>query len=361
MTVKDLLRKNTGLSSSNVVSVAEPERSTATLKATKVLLVAGNYQREHPLLKEMMKLPQSQREKITLVEIAQKCQLESNTQTALIPACHRKELILEALDGLLEAIRERSPGIHNRKARKLRSRFARSLNLYFRKLGRNIPYRDLPGYLDRNAVREAVTPDDEAIRLAANATDAMNQELNSILRKNIEDGYLLGATQAHQLYRIEPTFDLLDDGAVQWMNNRSAQLVTKIDQVTRERLSATLARGARAGDSVPRLARRIRAEVKSMADISKGRAHLIANTELNEAMSEAGLQTYTRLNIKGKSWSTVGDDRVSDDCRANQGAGIIPLAQIFPGGVGRPPQHPGCRCTLVPERMGAPAPTGLGL
>ena len=137
-------------------------------------------------------------------------------------------------------------------------------------------------------------------------------------------------------------------------------MVTKINEETRLRLADTLTRGARAGDSVPRLARRIRAEVASMADISKGRAHLIATTELNNAMSEASLQTYTRLGVAGKSWATVGDDDVSEDCLANEAARTIPVDATFPGGVGRPPQHPGCRCSLVPERMGAPAPTGLG-
>ncbi len=195
--------------------------------------------------------------------------------------------------------------------------------------------------------------DDEALRMAADMTEAMNQRLDSIMRKNIETGFLLGANQAHQIFRIEPTFDLLDNQAVEWMNNRAANMVTKINDETRQRLAETLSRGARAGDSTATLARRIRTEVNAMADISKGRAHLIANTELNNAMSEASLQTYTRLQIAGKSWSTVGDDLVSDDCLDNESAGVIPIDGTFPGGVPRPPQHPGCRCTLVPERMGA--------
>ncbi len=266
----------------------------------------------------------------------------------------------EAISSLLEAIRGRQPGIDSLKAKKLTRKFARELSLYFRQLGRNLPYRDLPGYLDRNAVIKEVAPDDEALRMAANATEAMNQRLDAIMRTNIENGWILGATQAHQIFRLEPSFSVLDDGAVRWMNNRAAEMVTKINAETRQLLADTLARGARAGDSTATLAKRIRSEVASMANVTEGRAHLIATTELNNAMSEASLQTYTRLGVAGKSWSTVGDDRVSEDCLANEADGIIPMENSFSAGKQRPPQHPGCRCTLVPERMGAPEPTGVG-
>ncbi len=262
--------------------------------------------------------------------------------------------IQEAIQELLEVIRGRQPGIDSLKAKKLQRRFARELSLYFRQLGRNLPFRDLPGYLKRNAVIKEQA-DDEALRMATDMTEAMNQRLNNVMRKNIETGFVLGANQAHQIFRLEPTFDLLDDQAVQWMNTRAAEMVTRINEETRLRLADTLSRGARAGDSTATLAKRIRSEVNAMADISKGRAKLIANTELNNAMSEANLQTYNRLGIAAKSWSTVGDDDVSDDCLDNEAAGPIPMDATFPGGVGRPPQHPGCRCTLVPEQEGVPA------
>ena len=272
--------------------------------------------------------------------------------------------IREAISELLEVIRGRQPGIDSLKAKKLSRKFARELSLYFRQLGRNLPFRDLPGYLKRNAVIKEQA-DDEALRMAANATEAMNQRLDSIMRKNIETGFLLGANQAHQIFRIEPTFDLLDDGAVRFLNSRTDFVLKKINEETTEQIAQILTRGARAGDSPARLARRIKTEIADWSDIKvgtikRGRAQLIANTELNNAMSEASLQTYTRLGIAAKSWSTVGDDDVSDDCQDNEAAGPIPMDETFPGGVGRPPQHPGCRCTLVPERMGAPEPTGVG-
>lgn len=277
--------------------------------------------------------------------------------TDLIPVVPPQEMILEALDELAKVLREAQPGIATPAARKLQRRFARQLSLYFRKLGRSLPYRDLPGYLAKHRkVKEAA--DTDAMKIAGKATSSMNKELKSVLDENIKKGYGLGVTEAHQVYRLEPTFGVENPVIIKWMRNRSAEMVTKIDETTRQRLANTLTRGAKAGDSPAKLAKRIRTEVASMADISRGRSHLIATTELNNAMSEANLETYTRLGIAGKSWSTTGDDRVSDECIANEAAGIIPMDRAFPSGPQRPPQHPGCRCTLVPERMGKPAPTG---
>ncbi|KKK81100.1 hypothetical protein LCGC14_2816870 [marine sediment metagenome] len=69
--------------------------------------------------------------------------------------------IREAISELLEVIRGRQPGIDSGKAKKLSRKFARELSLYFRQLGRNLPFRDLPGYLKRNAViKEKMSPAD---------------------------------------------------------------------------------------------------------------------------------------------------------------------------------------------------------
>ena len=42
-----------------------------------------------------------------------------------------------------------------------------------------------------------------------------------------------------------------------------------------------------------------------------------------------------------KKWSTVGDDRVSPECKRNEAAGWIPNDDRFPSGRLRALQHPG--------------------
>ena len=38
------------------------------------------------------------------------------------------------------------------------------------------------------------------------------------------------------------------------------------------------------------------------------------------------------MGIQGKEWVTVGDDRVSDECQANEDQGVIPVNQAFTSG-----------------------------
>lgn len=54
-----------------------------------------------------------------------------------------------------------------------------------------------------------------------------------------------------------------------------------------------------------------------------------------------------------KSWLTVGDNRVSDGCAENEGAGWIPLDEPFPSGDQAPLRFPGCRCTALYRRVGS--------
>lgn len=78
------------------------------------------------------------------------------------------------------------------------------------------------------------------------------------------------------------------------------------------------------------------------------RAQLIARAELGEAVNEAQLADINSRVTSGvlppeteKRWSTVGDDRVSELCQANEADGWIPLKDIFTSGHDRPLRFPG--------------------
>lgn len=81
------------------------------------------------------------------------------------------------------------------------------------------------------------------------------------------------------------------------------------------------------------------------------RAQLIARAEMSEGVNGAqfadiqGRITRGELpNAMEKSWSDVGDGRVSDGCLLNSADGWIPLDNEFNSGDERPPRFPGCRC-----------------
>lgn len=83
------------------------------------------------------------------------------------------------------------------------------------------------------------------------------------------------------------------------------------------------------------------------------RAQLIARTEIMGAINESQLQSMKHMQDQGltegpieKYWSTVGDNRVSAGCEANEAQGWIPLEDSYESGHEAPPRMPGCRCAL---------------
>ncbi len=89
-----------------------------------------------------------------------------------------------------------------------------------------------------------------------------------------------------------------------------------------------------------------RMKEKRFKELLGDRRRTIAQTEARFATSHARQTEAVAMGAKFKVWMTVGDDRVSEPCKANQAAGPIPIAEAFPSGRSRPPNHPNCRCTL---------------
>lgn len=78
----------------------------------------------------------------------------------------------------------------------------------------------------------------------------------------------------------------------------------------------------------------------------RDRRETIARTEMRKATSEVAAEQARLSGAKMKVWLTVGDDRVSDQCQADEAAGPIPIDDSFPSGYSEPPGHPNCRCTV---------------
>ena len=121
-----------------------------------------------------------------------------------------------------------------------------------------------------------------------------------------------------------------------------------MNEETKKRLAHTISQGIENKRGIPGLSRDIR---KTFADMSKHRSELIARTETASALSTASLDSMADMGIEGKQWITAGDDLVSDECLGNEAEGVIPVGQMFSGGVDAPPQHPDCRCVVAPARL----------
>lgn len=88
---------------------------------------------------------------------------------------------------------------------------------------------------------------------------------------------------------------------------------------------------------------------------SDERAIMIARTETNMASNAGAYTTYKESGVvEGKQWVTSNDDKVSEDCAENGTCGVghdgvlMDLEEDFPSGELMPPNHPNCRCVIVP-------------
>lgn len=152
---------------------------------------------------------------------------------------------------------------------------------------------------------------------------------------------------------LDIAFSLKNPRAVAYVQAHGAANVTGINQTTKDQLRTLMTQSVDEGWSYQRTAKAIKERYRQFAVSApqqhiRSRAELIAITESGEAYESGSEIVVADLADAGlkmeKSWLTVGDDRVSEGCVANQAAGWIPFSEAFPSGHSRPLRFPGCRC-----------------
>ena len=119
--------------------------------------------------------------------------------------------------------------------------------------------------------------------------------------------------------------------------------VTGVGKTSKGRMRSLMRETMDESKTFSDFARKLRREFPAL---SARRAGLIAGTEYNNAASEATLLLYKEQGIKRIQWNSVGDEKVCDECLANEGQGPINTGDEFQSGVTRTPQHPACRCNI---------------
>jgi hypothetical protein len=130
--------------------------------------------------------------------------------------------------------------------------------------------------------------------------------------------------------------------AQQWADEHSGDLISGLDEVTRDSIREVIANGLREQLSVDDISELI----QSSYAFSDDRADLIATTEAqmaNGAGSVEGLRQAEKngLNVK-KEW--ICDPDPCPECEENQDAGPIDVSDLFPSGDDAEPAHPNCMC-----------------
>jgi len=185
------------------------------------------------------------------------------------------------------------------------------------------------------------------------------------IERATEAALLAGARVAIADLGIETSFGLKNPRAEAFLKDRAAARVTMINDATRAEMRTLLTKAMEEGWGYDKTARTLREQFDGFAGRMpqkhiQSRAHLVAVQETGEAYEEGNIAVGRELEDAGlameKSWLTVGDDRVSEQCLLDQGAGWIGLDEMFPSGNDRPPGHVACRCTTLIQRAKGKTP-----
>jgi len=205
------------------------------------------------------------------------------------------------------------------------------------------------------------------------ATQATSVDMLDAMTKGYSNALLLGGKQQLSQVGIKVSFSLDNPRAAQYIRDYGADQISSIDETTRTDIRNLLRAGIENGDSYDTIASAIKARYRYYAigapqQHIRSRAHLIAITECGngyQAGNFTSMQAVQDTGIKMlKHWLTIGDDRVSDDCKANQAQDWIKINEQHTSGHMHPLRFPGCRCveqykrdsTATPKPQPVPIP-----
>jgi len=153
--------------------------------------------------------------------------------------------------------------------------------------------------------------------------------------------------------KMKLSFDLANPRAGDYLKEYGADLVKGVNETTRDILQTLITKANEEGWTYKRTAEAIIERFEEFGvgrpqDHIDSRAHLIAVTETGNAYEEGSRIVVKDLQDAGvdmeKSWSTVGDGKVSQGCKDNEAEGWIGIDQAHASGHQRPLRFPGCRC-----------------
>lgn len=121
--------------------------------------------------------------------------------------------------------------------------------------------------------------------------------------------------------------------------NSLSKLTGNLAATTTERLQNALATAWDEGGSYGQMVAAIQ---DTFEDFSDTRAGLIAQTEVNDAYSDARQSTAEALGYDEKRWDPDGN--ACPECQANADQDWIDIGETFESGDDAPTAHPGCDC-----------------
>lgn len=133
-----------------------------------------------------------------------------------------------------------------------------------------------------------------------------------------------------------------NERAIDWAAEHAAELVTKIEETTRNELRSLLERALADGATNDDIS----SEISDAFLFSSERSDMIARTETAFAENQGTIEGWRATGIvEGKEW--LPDAEACPICEANAEQGVIPIDEDFDSGDDSPPAHPNCECSML--------------
>ncbi len=143
----------------------------------------------------------------------------------------------------------------------------------------------------------------------------------------------------------EGTFIVQDSSLLSSLEKRAKISLNEVDVTTQGWIARTIEEGFKKGLSSIEIAQLLHNNAERVAS---ERAEAIVEYEGTLAYDITEQEFYRKNGVKHIKWITSHDELTCIDCIANEEVGSMPVDGVFPGGVGQPPQHPRCRCIIIP-------------
>ncbi len=136
--------------------------------------------------------------------------------------------------------------------------------------------------------------------------------------------------------------NVVHERAAAWAEEHGAGLIRGVNETTREGVREATASAIREGITMDDLADRL----DEAWVFGEDRALMIARTETCFAQVAGTIQSYEEAGIQQKEW-LMADSLPCTDCEELNGE-IVGIDEQFSNGLDGPPDHPNCRCDVLP-------------
>lgn len=197
-------------------------------------------------------------------------------------------------------------------------------------------------------VDDIFTESDEIEIYESTLEEVAKNPISNYISDTLILGYLItvfekGGQNFLNKHNLPKNFVLTNENIKSVIKSRPAKLFKGMDESTSKWISNQISDGKKLGIDNKQIVEVIREKIPTYTEF---RAETVVRTESAVQLADAEQMTAERNGASHKDWVTAGDDRVSDECYANEAQGTIGIKSAFTSGAFVPPQHPNCRCVL---------------